>query len=39
VDVWAGVLPITQAIGAAIPDPRILDGVEVPAYLKERTFG
>lgn len=39
VDVWAGVLPITQGTGAAIPDPRILDGVEVPAYLKERTFG
>ena len=39
VNVWAGVLPITQRIGVAEPDARILDGVEVPAYLQQRTLG
>ncbi|MEM7541769.1 MAG: pyridoxamine 5'-phosphate oxidase family protein [Pseudomonadota bacterium] len=38
VEVWAGVLPIQQSIGAAIPDTRMIAGVEAPSYLNERTF-
>ncbi|HWF82476.1 MAG TPA: pyridoxamine 5'-phosphate oxidase family protein [Streptosporangiaceae bacterium] len=32
-DYWAGVLPITQTIGAAEPDPRLREGIEVPAHI------
>jgi len=32
--IWGGVVPLTQAWGAAEPDPRNLDGVEVPDYAK-----
>ena len=32
--IWAGVLPLTLKAGAAIPDPRLNRGVDVPAYLR-----
>ncbi len=32
--VWAGVLPTVTGFGQPIPDPRIMDGVELPDYLK-----
>lgn len=32
--VWAGVEPVSQTTGALIPDPRLLNGVPVPDYLK-----
>lgn len=32
--IWAGVVPLTQTIGAPIPDPRNLDGVQIPAHVK-----
>lgn len=31
--IWAGVLPVTQSMGAPVADPRLLDGVEVPASI------
>ncbi len=32
--VWAGVLPINQVYGAPLADPHLLEGVEVPGYLR-----
>ncbi len=30
--IWAGVIPLRLAASAPIPDPRLIDGVEVPEY-------
>lgn len=41
-DHWAGVLPITQTIGAAEPDPLLRDEIGVPAHiaaLEQRSLG
>ena len=41
-DYWAGVLPITQTIGAAEPDPLLREEIEVPphiAALERRSLG
>ena len=35
--VWAGVLPLTTTIGQPIPDPRLREGVEVPAHVRDLT--
>jgi uncharacterized protein len=32
--IWAGVLPVQLEAKAAIPDPRLLDGVAAPEYLR-----
>ena len=32
--IWAGVIPLTLTEGEIIPDPRNLDGVELPEHLK-----
>jgi uncharacterized protein len=32
-DHWAGVLPITLAVGDAEPDPLLRDGMDVPAHI------
>lgn len=34
-DVWAGVIPLRLVAGEPIKDPRLPDGVEVPAYARE----
>ena len=34
-DVWAGVLPVTTTIGQPMPDPRLKDGVEIPAHVRD----
>lgn len=31
--VWAGVLPLRLATGEAVPDPQLLDGIELPQYI------
>lgn len=31
---WAGVLPVTTAVGAPERDPRLLAGIDLPAYLR-----
>lgn len=31
--IWAGVIPVTTQVGAPIPDPRNLDGVETPDHV------
>ena len=38
-DVWAGVLPIQQTLGAPIPDPRLKKGIRKPKYLKTFKIG
>lgn len=37
--IWAGVIPVTTTVGAAIPDPRNLDGVAVPGHVKDFRLG
>jgi nitroimidazol reductase NimA-like FMN-containing flavoprotein (pyridoxamine 5'-phosphate oxidase superfamily) len=32
-DCWAGVIPIAQVVGAAIPDPKLKEGINWPAHL------
>ena len=34
-DYWAGVLPISTAIGPAEPDPRLRQGIAVPSHIAE----
>jgi len=34
-DYWAGVLPISPAIGPAEPDPRLRQGIAVPSHIAE----
>ena len=34
-DVWAGVVPIHYALGAAVLDPRLKDGIAAPGYLDD----
>jgi uncharacterized protein len=38
-DVWAGVVPITQAAGPAIPDPRLKAGIGVPDHIADLERG
>lgn len=33
--VWAGVLPVTTAIGEPVPDPRLDEEIEVPRYVAD----
>lgn len=34
-DAWAGLLPITAAIGTPLPDPALRAGVPIPAHITE----
>ncbi len=38
-DVWAGVVPVGTAIGAAEDDPRLNPGIAQPGYLKQVKIG
>ena len=38
-DVWAGVVPVATAIGAAEDDPKLKPGVAKPDYLKQVKIG
>lgn len=38
-DIWAGVIPIRQVVGAAENDPRLKAGVALPEHLKRFTDG
>jgi len=33
-DCWAGVIPIAQVVGAAVPDPKLKEGVAWPEHLR-----
>ena len=37
--IWAGVIPIRTTYGAADPDPKLSDGIEVPASVRELLAG
>lgn len=32
-DLWAGVVPVSTTLGAAVPDPRLGPGVELPSHV------
>ena len=32
-DVWAGEIPLTQAVGTPIADPKLKAGVTIPGYV------
>jgi nitroimidazol reductase NimA-like FMN-containing flavoprotein (pyridoxamine 5'-phosphate oxidase superfamily) len=38
-DCWAGVIPIAQVIGAAVPDPKLKAGIAYPEHLKRFADG
>ena len=38
-DIWAGVIPIRQVIGAAENDPRLKPGIALPEHLRRFTDG
>ena len=33
-DCWAGVIPIAQVVGTAVPDPKLKPGVDWPQHLR-----
>jgi uncharacterized protein len=35
---WAGVVPLAQQRGVPIPDPKLRDGISIPAYLSTDEF-
>ncbi|GGP96219.1 nitroimidazol reductase NimA-like FMN-containing flavoprotein (pyridoxamine 5'-phosphate oxidase superfamily) [Actinomadura coerulea] len=35
-DVWAGVLPVTQTFGAPAPDPLLRPGIPIPGHITQR---
>lgn len=37
--IWAGVIPLTTATGAAVPCPRLLPGVAMPAHVEAFKIG
>lgn len=37
--IWAGVIPVQTVVGEPIPDPRNLDGVEMPAHIRDFRMG
>jgi nitroimidazol reductase NimA-like FMN-containing flavoprotein (pyridoxamine 5'-phosphate oxidase superfamily) len=37
--IWAGVLPVSQILHEAVPDPKNLDGLEVPAHIRDFKLG
>ena len=37
--IWAGIIPITQVLGTPQPDPKNLDGVEMPDHISKIQIG
>ncbi|HZS05381.1 MAG TPA: pyridoxamine 5'-phosphate oxidase family protein [Blastocatellia bacterium] len=37
IPVWAGVLPLSLAAAAPVPDPRLSDGISLPSYVSSYT--
>ncbi len=37
--IWAGVLPVSQILHEAVPDPKNLDGLEVPGHIRDFKLG
>ena len=37
--IWAGVLPVSQVLHEPVPDPKNLDGLEVPIHIRDYKLG
>ena len=37
--IWAGVLPVSQVLHEPVPDPKNLDGLGVPAHIRDYKLG
>ena len=37
--IWAGVLPLSQVLQEPVPDPKNLDGLEVPTHVRDFKIG
>ncbi|MCH8297739.1 MAG: pyridoxamine 5'-phosphate oxidase family protein [Chloroflexi bacterium] len=37
--IWAGVLPVSQVLHDPVPDPKNLEGLEVPAHIRNYKLG
>ena len=37
--IWAGVLPVSQVLHEAVPDPKNQSGLEVPAHIRNFKLG
>ena len=37
--IWAGLLPVSQVLHDPVPDPRNLEGLEVPAHIRDFKLG
>jgi nitroimidazol reductase NimA-like FMN-containing flavoprotein (pyridoxamine 5'-phosphate oxidase superfamily) len=37
--IWAGLLPVSQVLLDPVPDPKNLDGLEVPAHIRDFKLG
>jgi hypothetical protein len=37
--IWAGVLPVSQVLHDPVSDPNNLDGLEVPAHIRDYKLG
>lgn len=37
--IWAGVIPVRTSVGTPVPDPRNLDGVEMPPHVRDFRMG
>ena len=37
--IWAGVLPVSQILHDPVPDPKNLDGLKVPAHIRDYKLG
>jgi len=37
--IWAGVLPLSQVLQDPVPDPKNLEGLEVPAHIRDFKIG
>jgi nitroimidazol reductase NimA-like FMN-containing flavoprotein (pyridoxamine 5'-phosphate oxidase superfamily) len=37
--IWAGLLPLSQVLHDPVPDPKNVDGLEIPAHIRDFTIG
>ena len=37
--IWAGLLPVSQVLQDPVPDPKNIDGLEVPAHIRDFKLG
>jgi hypothetical protein len=37
--IWAGAIPLSTLVGAAEPDPRLADGIDIPEWVRRFVVG